>query len=206
VWFSGVHSNIGGSYTDTSQADLTLAWMMNHLKDLLDVNESYLFNQVAANIKANYGPDPKTKVVENPWRWGLGTIYNSLTFPTNLAGSTTRLPGRYHAVVYSSNRPIPNKLLKNTNEMLHASVRARLKYGKGYDGKDYKSNALSGWVSKVRTNDDGTTQATWTYQGKDDPLAVGRVLEEAPLGEWEKALLARDPEMMSKLFPVTERA
>ena len=204
MWFSGAHSNIGGGYPDSSQADLTLAWMMNQLKDLLDVNESYLFNQVAENIKLNYGPDPKTQVVKNPWRWGLGTIYNALTFPTSLAGSTTRLPDRYHALVYSSNKPIPNKLLKNTNEMIHASVRARLDNGKGSDGKDYNPTALAGWVRSVQTNDDGTTQSIWTYQGKDDPTAVGKVMEEAPLGEWEKALLARDPTMMSNLFPVTE--
>jgi hypothetical protein len=199
TWFAGAHSNIGGGYADSSQADLTLAWMMNHLKDLLEVNESYLFNQVTDNINANYGPKQKSASLKQ-WHWGLGTVYNPLTFPTNLAGSTTRLPGRYHAVVYSTNKPIPDKLLKNTNEMFHASVRARVDNSK----EGYKPNSLAGWVRSVRTNDDGTTQAIWTYQGNDDSMAVGKVMEEAPLGDYEKALLARDPTTMSSLFPVTK--
>ncbi len=32
VWFSGVHSNIGGSYTDTGLSDITLDWMAKRLK------------------------------------------------------------------------------------------------------------------------------------------------------------------------------
>jgi hypothetical protein len=179
--------------------------MINQLQGLLDVNDKYLFDQVAENIALNYGPDPKTSVVKNPWRWGLGTIYNALTFPTSLAGSTTRLPDRYHEVVYSSNRPIPDKLLKNTNEMIHASVRARLENGKGWDGKKYKPNALAGWVYDVQENKDGTTTAVWKYNGQDDALADGKVLAEAPLGDYEKALLARDPEMMASLFPVKKK-
>jgi type VI secretion system (T6SS) phospholipase Tle1-like effector len=28
VWFRGVHSNVGGGYTDRSLSDIALAWMM----------------------------------------------------------------------------------------------------------------------------------------------------------------------------------
>lgn len=32
VWFSGVHSNVGGSYTDTGLANITLDWMIKRLR------------------------------------------------------------------------------------------------------------------------------------------------------------------------------
>jgi hypothetical protein len=201
VWFSGAHSNVGGGYQDTSQADIALAWMMSQLGGLLDVDKDYLFDRVDENIKLNYGPDSKTKVLEKPWQWGRGTIYNALSFPTSIAGSASRLPNRYHEVEYDSNRPIPDKMLKNTNEMMHPSVRARLIGGKGYDGKEYNPRALAGWVRSVRTNDHGT-QAIWTYTGKDGTSAPDKIMPEEVLGELEKELLARnDPKMMTTLFP-----
>jgi uncharacterized protein (DUF2235 family) len=39
VWFPGVHSDIGGGYTDDSRlADLALAWMLERLGDLADLH------------------------------------------------------------------------------------------------------------------------------------------------------------------------
>ncbi len=35
-WFPGVHSDIGGSYTDADLANLTLAWMISQLDNLID--------------------------------------------------------------------------------------------------------------------------------------------------------------------------
>src|SRR5690606_39831439 len=32
VWFSGVHSNIGGSYPDSDLSDITLDWMIKRLR------------------------------------------------------------------------------------------------------------------------------------------------------------------------------
>lgn len=32
VWFPGVHSNIGGGYSDQELANLTLAWMMSQVR------------------------------------------------------------------------------------------------------------------------------------------------------------------------------
>jgi hypothetical protein len=184
---------------------------MNQLKDLLDIDEKYLFDQVAENITTNYTQNPDTnkyavaQPFDGPWRWGLGSIYASLKFPTSLAGSTDRLPDRYHKLVYATGRPIPDELLKNTNEMVHASVRARYEYGRSWNSKTYQSGGLAGWERGVKTNDDGTTVAIWTFKGKDDAKVVGPwVMEEAPLGDLEKAVLARDQNMMTNLFPVKD--
>lgn len=37
VWFAGVHSNIGGSYTDSRLSDITLDWMIKRLRAHTDL-------------------------------------------------------------------------------------------------------------------------------------------------------------------------
>lgn len=40
TWFSGVHTNIGGGYTYTEISDITLAWMLDQLGDLLEFDDA----------------------------------------------------------------------------------------------------------------------------------------------------------------------
>ncbi|GAB7353947.1 hypothetical protein MBLNU459_g4549t2 [Dothideomycetes sp. NU459] len=144
VWFPGAHSNVGGSYDDTATADITLAWMMDQLsgdeykasesydpKNWIEFEDEYIKTQQDENLdwyKANQQPIRK---------WGLGAIFDSFTFPQCLAGYVTRRPGRYHKMNPKTGHFISNKLLENTNEYVHASVRARIAFrGRGLEESD----------------------------------------------------------------------
>ncbi|GAM91587.1 hypothetical protein ANO11243_096390 [Dothideomycetidae sp. 11243] len=134
VWFAGAHSNIGGAYSDIATANLTLAWMMDQLAgdDLkrnkpsdwnselwLDFDVGFIKNQRLLNL------DYQQILYGTARKWGLGTIYNSLTFPQVLAGAGTRAPGRTRPVKYPHEVVDDTRLLRNTNERIHASVRVR---------------------------------------------------------------------------------
>jgi uncharacterized protein (DUF2235 family) len=190
VWFPGTHSDVGGGWPDTATADITLAWMMSQLENLgLDFNEQYLLDQVSAN-KATYSKGSK-------WVWGSGVINNSLQGFTALAGKIVRTPDRYHATVYPSGIPKPD-LLANTNELIHASVRARKALGgKKYDGKtSYDSDALIGWTSY--DGKDGKP-ARWEYDGTDKD-GKGKVMYEDDLGRFETLILSKNCDEYKQLF------
>ena len=52
VWFSGVHSNIGGGYADTGLSDLTFAWMVEKAKLCgLGFDEPYLASLLNPNVE-----------------------------------------------------------------------------------------------------------------------------------------------------------
>jgi hypothetical protein len=216
VWFPGVHCNVGGGYADTSIADLTLAWMIDHLSPMIEFNTKYLPTQVQANIALNYLPPPtaassattsKATAASKslkPWRYGLGTVYDSDTFPYSLAGSSQRTPGTYHELNYTTGKPT-KVMLRQTNEFVHASVRARIKFG-GTDanGKQYDPEGLEDWElvqgTEAMGSPSGTgTGALWMYRGS-DAGAKGRVLEEDTLGKTELMVLDLDPEMKQNLF------
>jgi hypothetical protein len=212
VWFPGVHCNIGGGYADSSVSDLTMAWMIDHLSPMIDFNIDYLSSQVQANLKLNYAPKqtetatPPAKTTPafnalKPWHYGLGTLYESDTFPYSLVGSSKRMPGAYHQINYLTGKP-NKEMLRQTNEFVHASVRARVQFG-GTDanGKPYHSKALQDWELVPAGKDEaGTaTGATWKYRGS-DAGAKGRVLQEDTLGQTEMTLLDLDPEMKTNLF------
>jgi uncharacterized protein (DUF2235 family) len=40
TWFSGAHTNVGGGYEYTEVSDITLAWMLDQLGDLLAFDET----------------------------------------------------------------------------------------------------------------------------------------------------------------------
>jgi hypothetical protein len=190
VWFPGVHSNIGGGADDSNISDITLAWMMSQLEPFIDFNGEYLINQVRLN-KESYG--------QAKWTWGLGALKNSMTFPTNLAGSVTRTPCQYHVTDYNTGKPVPDKLLQNTNEHIHASVRARqLLGGTNYDGTPYASGALINW--NLDDNDGaGGKPARWVYEGSNKD-GKGKVLVEDELGVYERLALNEDQDTATQLF------
>ncbi len=65
VWFTGVHSNIGGGYADEGLSDIALYWMIEKAKGAgLGFDENY--------IKANINQNPD------------GVLYNSKSFPFSL--------------------------------------------------------------------------------------------------------------------------
>ncbi|QDS77497.1 hypothetical protein FKW77_000241 [Venturia effusa] len=198
VWFPGVHSNIGGGCVDTGMSDITLAWMMSQLATLSTDNpktnmmniaftrqpQDYLLGEVSAD-KAHY---PNKKTIPRPWAWGLGDLINSFTFPASIIGKHTRTPKAYYRLKYDSGKPTGN-LLVNTNEYLHASVRARmLLHGKNYDLKtqyfptalgtpsfDAEHNLVDEWVTATHN------QKTLLYRDTG--------LEEDELGVFEHEIM-----------------
>lgn len=202
VWFPGVHSNVGGSYDDTGIADISLAWMMSNLNRWIDFKPGYLEKQFHLNQKYNASQNPPLTR-----GWGLGRLYNSCTFPQSLAGQLPRTPHFYHRTNYFTGKDDP-ELLQNTNETMHASVRARIHMGgKGYEDKcAYAPQSLKDWVlgnGEQRSDTDGTISlsnktARWVYIGK-DPRAKVKVIFEEPLGELEMDLLELDPAALAEI-------
>lgn len=196
VWFPGVHSNVGGSYDDTGIADITLAWMMSNLKEWIDFNPNYIRDQHFLNQKYNANLDPPLTR-----GWALGRLYDSCKFPTSLGGRKPRTPDRYHGVNYFTGMETPEPL-RDTNEAMHASVRARLLMGgKSYEDEgEYAPQALEDWdldngqqYSDSAANVGSSNKAVrWVYRGS-DPNAQGKFMIEDRLGDFELELLRMDP-------------
>jgi uncharacterized protein (DUF2235 family) len=175
-WFPGVHSDIGGSYSDTDLANLTLCWMVSQLDPFIAFEHDYVWRQVRLGMElyereleqmkeSGSAHTPPLKL--RPW--GLGKIHNSMSFFFRLGGSKVRTPGEYcepkrasehgtawyvikrsayHLTLHLGWKEKVMPRLTNTNETIHASVRIRMgKKGLGYDDKGlYDSEALKGWT------------------------------------------------------------
>lgn len=121
-----------------------MAWMMDQLSGdehrssesydqskWIEFEDNYIRGQQSENLdwyKENSQPIRE---------WGLGGIFDSFTFPQCLAGHTIRTPGRYHKMDPVTGSFMRNRLLENTNEYIHASVRARKEFhGRGLEDSD----------------------------------------------------------------------
>lgn len=63
-----MHSNIGGGMDDQQLADITLAWMLSQLGDMLYFDEEYIFEQWEATRE-------KEKLLDEspqPRNWSFG--------------------------------------------------------------------------------------------------------------------------------------
>lgn len=137
VWFPGAHSNVGGSYADAGIADITLAWMMDQLagnttdhKGDFNPHDWIHFDEEYIDYWKTQEADSYEQRKPSHYRdWAMGKVYDTVYFPTSLTGTRTRSPGRYPRTVYETGKPDPDHLLENTNEMMHASVRARMDLG-----------------------------------------------------------------------------
>lgn len=213
-WFPGVHSNVGGSYEDAQIADITLAWMISQLDNLIQFDEEYITWQHELNLKY-YKKKP-----EEARKWGLGMIYDSKKGLQALAGSTTRTPGRYSATDTQTGKPTGRRL-ENTNEHVHACVRVRMGLGGlgTADSGPYKSQALQGWrlagceKNGEDANNTADSQHTggrnirWEYGG-DAKQGPEITLPEDTLGDVELKLLEMYPDVSQKIWgicPKTQR-
>jgi hypothetical protein len=71
VWFSGVHSNVGGGYPDSGLSDVALAWLLGRARECgLAVDET--------QVDATVSPGP------------LGRLYDPMTPLYRLLGEATR--------------------------------------------------------------------------------------------------------------------
>ncbi|KAK3072975.1 hypothetical protein LTR53_005835 [Teratosphaeriaceae sp. CCFEE 6253] len=153
VWFPGAHSNVGGSYEDAGMADITLAWMMDRLAgNMLEKREEFhhhewiKFDDDYIDHWYDCQLDWLDKHREEPHRgWARGKVYDSCTFPQSLAGHKTRTPGRYHGTFYETGKTDPDRLLEDTREHVHSSVRARLDLGGRCVEADESQTFPKGW-------------------------------------------------------------
>lgn len=108
-----------------------------------------------------------------------------------VAGEASRTPGDYHRPDSRTGEPT-KRLLRDTNEYIHASVRTRyVLRGPGYgDRGDYDPKALRRWklVSEQR-EDLRERRYVWEQQDGN-----GIALPEAPLRAVERMLLQASPE------------
>ncbi|KAF2760967.1 hypothetical protein EJ05DRAFT_248065 [Pseudovirgaria hyperparasitica] len=191
VWFPGVHSNIGGGEDDQQLANITLAWMMSQLEPFLDMRSAYVLEQDDANDRYYASRD------EDVRPWSFGKIPNSMAGLYALGGGKTRTPGSYHAADPTTNRPT-DRLLTDTCEYIHPSVRARLHFrGPGVaDKSTYTCPALADWSLHINYDDAAGPDPDIFYR-LPRPLAEkgqNRDLPESPLFRLERDLARRDPE------------
>ena len=190
VWFPGVHQNTGGGYQDQELANITLAWMMSQLRDLLDMDLDYLLDQ------AEQTEDYYEKANERPRPWSFGKIYNSMAGIYALGGERIRTPGRYYVVDPADGRET-DEPLADTHEYIHPSVRTRFKLkGPGYnDHGQYTPRALKDWRLVVDEDEGGRRRPDVFWQLKTGQKNVTtRVLPESPLWPLERELLEMDPD------------
>ncbi|KAI7125671.1 hypothetical protein KC324_g17648, partial [Hortaea werneckii] len=165
VWFPGAHSNIGGSYEDAGMANITLAWMMDQLAgNTMEHPEDFRHHDWI-----QFDDE-----LLDTWGWARGKIYDSNAFPQSLAGQKTRLPGRYHGTFYESGNEDPHRLLEDTNEYIHSSVRARIDMGgngvETNSKKVFPSGMSSTSLTSLWRRLTGRTVSTYQPQHKTQPL------------------------------------
>lgn len=202
VWFPGVHSNVGGGYDDQELSNITLAWMMSQLSPFMDFDKDYILDEAEAN--EDYYHDRRKKV--RPWSFGL--IKNSMAGLYALGGGKPRTPGEYF--VNAPDGGETEEPLHETHEYIHPSVRTRFVLrgpGREDDG-DYEPKALDDWKLIVEYPDgpDGKPDVYWKAKFRDNNVST-RILPEAPLWEFERALLRLSPDMEDEVLhpPPTRR-
>lgn len=203
-WFPGVHSNVGGSYDDTELADITLAWMISQLDDLLFFDKDYVTWQHDLNLQYYKDKGEETR------SWGLGMIYDSRTRLQALGSPRIREPGRYHAVSPTTGKET-ERPLRDTGEHIHACVRVRMGSQKGLgtaDSGHYAPEALKEWkLAGVDHAEEFIEDAAdqhhlgmhkFRWEHRTDKKQVP--LPEDTLGEAELRLLETYPDVYRNLY------
>lgn len=189
TWFPGVHSDVGGSYPNDDNANITLAWMVGQFETygLVTFNTSYIFRLIHSTIRnhieavppsmrakvagENLTKDDRAATFGELTQWGTGKIHESYEGIFWLGGVQVRTPMQYREV--NKDHGQTGNILKNTFETMHASVRVRCKLNtKGFDGKHlYKDGApLKGWEWQASDVADPMTAFQQSQPGE-----VGRV-------------------------------
>ncbi|KAI9802077.1 MAG: hypothetical protein M1833_001998 [Piccolia ochrophora] len=199
VWFPGVHTNVGGGYSDRGTSDITMAWMLSQLKPFIEFDPYYLKDQFHQSQQYYEAEGQSTR------SWGLGRIYNSLQGFHILAGKKPRTPGRYFRADPATSKQTTQPM-ENTNEYIHASVRVRL--GASNMGTDdygtYSPVALKDWKLISDGKDNDPEAVRWEYVGPSATRASGpQVLHEDVLGDLEVALLQNYPDIYPKVLGVS---
>ena len=192
VWFPGVHSNIGGGYPDQGLANITLAWMMAQVEQMLDFDEDFILDQFDLNL------DHYEQTHQKPRPWSFGKIYRSFTGFYILGGRATRSPGDYFVVDPQTGRETSTSL-RETMEYVHPSVRTRkVKRGPGVeDVGSYDCHPLDDY--KLRQPNAERRVASWDPRSRSRHSGL-HPLPESPLWGMERKLLREDPRMSEYLL------
>ena len=187
-WFPGVHSNVGGSYSDTGLADITLVWMIAQLCNFLDFDLNYI--SVQRRLTARYYRENNQSV--RPW--SLGKIYNSMTGIERLAGKKIRTPGHYYTSDCKTSKPTKH-ILRNTQEYVHSSVRVRKTLGgRGQNDKGtYVPASLAKW-DIVGNPVDRNVQWVHEHMGRNQ-----LIIPEDQMSDVEMQLLDLSPKLLITL-------
>ena len=156
VWFSGVHSNVGGSYKDAGLSDVALDWMVKRVSRLtgLAFDSHYLETYVK--------PDAYGKGVES--RTAL--YKDSVLFPYQRLINQTIPRGKGFGEWFRTKFPaldrrnIPPDGLKTINEMLHVAALERWTQAEMNDCPEDKDCTLSDYrppnlEAVIRARQDG---------------------------------------------------
>jgi uncharacterized protein (DUF2235 family) len=214
VWFPGVHADIGGGYHNADLANLTLAWMISQLDELIDFDYGYV-------IRLNRLSMERHKQMGRPVReWGTGKIHNSMTLFFRLGGSKTRTPGGYCETERKHGSGTTRRKLVNTGERIHSSVRIRMgRQGLGYNDKGtYDSEALQRWTMKateevapptpIDIHSPGAvlkgriSDVRWVKTIPGDKETPELILPEDELGSLERMVLESWPELYGEFDTV----
>lgn len=120
-----------------------------------------------------------------------GKIYKSLTGIYMLDGSKIRTPGNYYRVDPDTGRST-SMPLRQTNEYIHPSVRARIVLnGPGIEDEGrYEGKALQEYRLRTEGNDRERPLVVWVPRSRRKGATR---LPESPLWGTEKELLRTDP-------------
>jgi uncharacterized protein (DUF2235 family) len=212
VWFPGAHADIGGGHHNADLANLTLAWMISQLDELIDFDYGYVVRLNRLNMERH------KQMGRSVREWGTGKIHDSMTLFFRLGGWKTRTPGEYreterkHGSGGEGLQTMRRKLV-STGESIHSSVRIRMgRQGLGYNDKGtYDSEALQGWTMKateevappspVDVHSPGAvlkgriSDVRWVKTIPGDKETPELILLEDELGSLERTVLESWPEL-----------
>ncbi|GAA5909308.1 T6SS phospholipase effector Tle1-like catalytic domain-containing protein [Sporobolomyces salmoneus] len=94
TWFSGAHADVGGGYMDGDLGYLSLWWMCDKVKGMLEIDMEFLRNKMCNETAEGYGKMP-------PHKSRVGQFL----------------------LAKSVERPVPLTINTSTNEFIHASIR-----------------------------------------------------------------------------------
>jgi hypothetical protein len=182
VWFQGAHADVGGGYNDLRPGDISLAWMVSQLSPYLKFDYDVLKLQLH---------DPTVPQAKDPRPWSCGQIHDEFKGEMKLGGWIYRTPMEYHPYDHDTGKEIQDRVLVNTCEKLHSSVRIRMGIpGKGLEDKgDYNPPSLDGWsVSGTSPPAPGELK-----------LSLDQILEGQKKIVWRKGDLTMPEEPLSQL-------
>lgn len=163
VWFSGVHTNVGGGAADPRLSNIALAWMIAQCTkhDQLSFDLGYFFDE----------PAPAVEPDTTPWATSKGPNRSSRSIfqflEALLGGTSLRRPLRYGNGRKKGDWRI-------TNETLHESIQDRNCFG--------KTSGSVRWPCKVLKARKSAT--TWL-------LSDRREIRQVPASETEKFFKGR---------------